>query len=326
MRLRQRRAFTIVELLVVISIIVVLMGLLLPAVQAARETARRVQCSNNLAQLGRATLEYEVNKTFLPASRTFPSKSPPSVPANYNTNTNYSSWVHALLEQIRPDLYDQLRTMPLVSNVGVVNGEGIGISAFKCPSDSDDSDFKDVLSYACNSGRIDNANPVSAGQWDFQANGLFDNRIKGASDSGFTVAKTSIGDVARGDGTSNTILYTENVNLINWRECPNEYNVGVVWRDWVNDTPASFPNIINWDYENAPLDYAHARPASEHPGGVMMCFADGTVKYINEGIDYTVYARLMTSHGAKIREPDGVTAVDPTVMTIQQTPLGEGDY
>lgn len=340
MRLRHRRAFTIVELLVVISIIVVLAGLLLPAVQAARETARRVQCSNNLSQLGKATLEYEVTKNMLPASRQYNSTSPPNPPDNYDTNPDfYVSWVHLLLPQIRNDLAEQLRTAVSVPAVGfdAAKGEGIAIATLRCPSDSDESDvngvdIKDLLSYACNSGLRDNEDPVSFGRWDHTANGVLDNRIKGRLDN-FSVPKSSIGDIARGDGTSNTILITENVDLNSWRDCATEFHVGVVWSDWagsepqyrINENPGTHPDFNNLTPVNAA---PFARPSSGHPGGVMMCFADTTVRYVNEAIDPSVYARLMSSHGSKVQPTNGATfSADVTTGPNNQTvPLGEGDY
>ena len=339
MRLRRTRAFTIVEMLVVMSIIVVLMGLLLPAVQAARESARRIQCSSNMSNLGKAALEYETSKGFLPASRAFPSASPPYVkPATY-ANTNYVSWVHALLPNLdRSDLAElvtnAVQSGGLVSSVGTgalpTPDDNVHIAILKCPSDTTDFDEeRDILSYMCNGGREDFlAGPTLSPPmpFDYPANGILDNRIKGSADSVPTPPKTSISDVSRGDGVANTILFTENVNALNWRECPTEFHVGVVWRNWVNDPPAWGVNQ-DLPFSSYPPDLEHARPSSGHPGGVTVCFADTSVRWVNESIAYTVYARLMTSHGSRYQEPTGLPSPQvPAVLAVQSTPIVEGDY
>src|SRR5687768_3698053 len=107
MRLRNKRAFTVVELLVVIAIIGVLMALLLPAVQMAREAARRINCGSNLKQCGTAVQLWSTNHNgLLPPSRSFP-PSPYSKPPAWDTNSSpvfaardYYGWVHPILHEL----------------------------------------------------------------------------------------------------------------------------------------------------------------------------------------------------------------------------------
>src|SRR5262245_23707692 len=178
---RRSRAFTIVEMLVVISIIAVLAALLLPAVQAARETARRMQCSNNLRQISTAVHMFETNREHLPASRTFLA---PTVYDNYFKVKNCTqrpkgwnsvnsgvpanetiTWVHQILPEIeKQDLLTQVETVVCMAASSAGSGASVSnisqkITLLICPSDDIDGTVSQT-SYAVNGGLADSPAPV----------------------------------------------------------------------------------------------------------------------------------------------------------------------
>ncbi len=137
---RSRPAFTLIELLVVIAIIGVLIALLLPAVQSARESARRSQCLNNLKQLGLAVQSYVTQQNVLPAQTTENMTSPGGT---YGACAWWTSWAASLLPHIEQQpLYNALNfNLPMLEMASPLTGANttVGlttISTLLCPSES----------------------------------------------------------------------------------------------------------------------------------------------------------------------------------------------
>jgi len=355
--LRRSRAFTVVELLVVISIIALLMALLLPAVQAARESGRRIVCANNMAELGKSVQLHLSSKQNYPPSRAFPSWQAPYpafLPPTWDDATiparnEYVNWVHYLLPYIKNDSKEALDEMGRLYAKGLPGtptprpvirldgpyGPGVygRIKVLMCPSDLSNEDDAEKISYCCNGGRPDQPHNTAGLPFDWPANGLFCNRLKGSNSSAdpHQINHMTSGDVK--DGLTNTIMLGENVNAQVWNQSPEEYFACIVWRDWLNGPTATepWPLIpLNKDFVGTGADYAHARPSSYHPGGFMVVMGDGSTKFVAGTIQYEVYARLMTSHGAKYLEPGLPQVVGtnpiPNIYNEQTAPISEDEY
>ena len=151
----RRRAFTLIELLVVIAIIAVLIALLLPAVQAAREAARRIQCTNNLKQLGLGIANYESGTNAFPSAVIFNTKTPPCSSPNFGNNCQNTPWFLLMLPYIEQGpLYNSFNAtvgMEGPSLLGFIVNSTVftsKIASFQCPSDNQNAFAFSALSAA----------------------------------------------------------------------------------------------------------------------------------------------------------------------------------
>ena len=292
-----RTGFTIVELLVVITIIGMLMALLLPALSSGLEAARRAQCINNQNQLSKAVITYSTKKSFYPSPR-----SPASSAAGYFT------WAQKLMPNIgRTDIYDLISPLPNPST----STANTYIEIFNCPSDVNPTLNSPWLSYVLNGGMI---NASAAGlPPDWRENGsMSDLYVTGTQKT----MKNDPAFVARYDGQSTTIMLTENVDA-NLYTAVNEYDLTVLWQNVAIPTVGLNRNVG----EGTGFDYA--RPSSKHPGGFVMTFCGGNVRFLSEDIEYRVYALLMTANGSGAKLPGTSTSI--TAPIDQRIPLDEAE-
>ena len=308
-----KRGFTLIELLVVIAIIAILIALLLPAVQQAREAARRTQCKNNLKQLGLAFHNYhDVFNTFPPG---FVSKNPPTVNANAVERGLYH-WGASILPQLeQTNIYSTLNVGNTLLEQSLATPAGLAalqtpLPAFRCPSDTGPvlNNFNDALS----DDPVQNANQYVA---HVTSNGT--DRIAiatsnyvmvaGTSDSttpmvyaaqygppqgvGFINSKINFRDIT--DGTSNTLLAGERA----WRF--NNLTIGaanaLAFSAETNlagsnmRTAALSALAIGYDGINySATNRVHQRRSfsSNHVGGAQFVLCDGSVRFISQNIDY----------------------------------------
>jgi prepilin-type N-terminal cleavage/methylation domain-containing protein/prepilin-type processing-associated H-X9-DG protein len=325
----RRRGFTLIELLVVIAIIAVLIALLLPAVQAAREAARRIQCTNNIKQIGLAMHNYhDTNDTF-PIGRTGLGFTYPNCP-----NSNRRTWVVNVLPYLEQNTIFQSTNFSLVwydpSNFTAIRAK---VSGYHCPSDpntwateeADLSTFHYMGNYVVNWGNMNwgqNQNPTRDGPYPNPWTGPL-------GDTVYFVGAPFQANLSHNipyftDGTSNTLLVSEEVvgvdNLalgtglqgIDARgDVYNDQDSSAMFMaytapnstypDWLPDYCA-YPYLTNPPCVMQAPSFVAAR--SDHPGGVNALLADGSVRFAKNSISLPVWRALSTPNGGEVISSD----------------------
>ena len=265
--------FTLVELLVVIAIIGVLVALLLPGVQAARESARRTHCTNNLKQHGLAL------QNFHDARRHFPPGTPGSDRLYAPGKPFHHSWVTYILpmlgEQALYDMYDFKLSWSKSPNDRVTVNRTLPLQW--CPSSEhkwlDQGDYGGIFGPGKTSG-LNLSKPAAL-------SGFFN-----CVDSTNVETGTRIKDIT--DGTKYTLAVAESAG-------------GTVWQNrWGNGTSEYAPHgLINDDRSTAST----VEIFSDHAGGAYSLFADGSVHFLHETMPQLLINRLCTRANSEMFDP-----------------------
>ena len=321
---KNRHAFTLIELLVVIAIIGILVALLLPAIQAAREAARRAKCVSKLGQLGIALQNYESAHGSLPPGVVNPDGPIRNLPEEY-----HMSWIVYVLPYI-----DETVTFKAVDfSAGAYDKENmpvrtIGLSSLICPSFCGESPEASAANGYIEEGVEDEAEPADPsdyGSWNYYDVTLGYSNYAGChndvetpidvDNNGvlFLNSRIRISDIT--DGATHTIFVGEKLGS------PNDLGWMSGTRATLRNTGTPF-NMTPWDegtdvFEDTVIDETDLKPeeaakkklaeelrvggfGSDHPYAINFLFGDGAVRTLTEDLDLGVLKQLGSRNDGKL--------------------------
>jgi prepilin-type N-terminal cleavage/methylation domain-containing protein/prepilin-type processing-associated H-X9-DG protein len=317
-----RGGFTLIELLVVIAIIAVLIALLLPAVQAAREAARRIQCTNNLKQIALASMNYESSNSCLQINRL----AAPSF-GNYRAHVDgFGGLARILAYSEQSPVYNAINFLYCPYTYGNSTVVATGLTAFWCPSDGlivnlgfyqtspgwDGSSM--VLRYSSYAGMVGtyciqgingcDQRAAAPAELSLQNGAMIDTGMPTVAGGCGTIGPRTLASIT--DGTSNTIMWAERCQSKLSVMTNFEFEEKGWWSDgeYGDSSISSFypPNVapLPGYYTNTPpvenpdgcdghseggTSYLAISAQSLHPGGVNVALCDGSVRFIKSSIN-----------------------------------------
>ena len=290
----RRTGFTLIELLVVISIIAVLIALLLPAVQAAREAARRIQCTNNLKQMGLAIHSFHDTNGKLPAGNI--------TCDNYEIGNRWG-WIPRILPFIEGTTTANAMNFTIPSWQGSYTVMTMTWGSFLCPSDPYQSDLLEEEYFAAPTWKLSQSD-YAANIGDYKNTGGVGQSPDYGNVSCTTPVRGPIGRYAWAariaeipDGLSNTFLVGECVGrtsiVVNWAVesfATTAYPINYQTRSLVANPPTQANP--RWDESIAFRSY--------HPGGANFLLCDGSVRFVKDSIAGSTYRALASREGAEV--------------------------